>query len=355
MPEYLAPGVYVEEVSFRSKSIEGVSTTTTGFVGPTRYGPVDITPDVITSLVEYERTYGDRQQMQFDGSSPTHNYMWHAVRACFESGGKRLYIARACEPISAGNRGIASGTVTQGGSTMTVSARFPGAAGNMRVRVTLTLGQNVLAQNPGDPAPVLRGVLENDIVLVTRLVAASPPSSPLSQPEGTFAKVTVDRSTSPPAGRLAPAPGSPIDLSSLHANADPRLSDRVQVVTAAFTVFPVDPGQPSLVYPGLALERVHQRSGSPDSIWAQFRRELPSLGAARTVPIVVEITAGPDTGLGILDLLAPAASDLRTRLLDPLTSDADRSRDVTLTGGNDGQRPTADAYEGTGGEPTDRV
>ena len=33
MPEYLAPGVYVEEVSFRAKSIEGVSTTTTAFVG----------------------------------------------------------------------------------------------------------------------------------------------------------------------------------------------------------------------------------------------------------------------------------------------------------------------------------
>ena len=61
MPEYLAPGVYVEEVSFRAKSIEGVSTTTTGFVGPTRYGPLDLEPDVITSLVEYERTYGDRQ------------------------------------------------------------------------------------------------------------------------------------------------------------------------------------------------------------------------------------------------------------------------------------------------------
>ena len=29
MPEYLAPGVYVEEVSFRSKSIEGVPTSTT--------------------------------------------------------------------------------------------------------------------------------------------------------------------------------------------------------------------------------------------------------------------------------------------------------------------------------------
>ena len=31
MPEYLAPGVFVEEVSYRAKSIEGVSTTTTGF------------------------------------------------------------------------------------------------------------------------------------------------------------------------------------------------------------------------------------------------------------------------------------------------------------------------------------
>ena len=40
MPEYLAPGVYVEEVSFRSKSIEGVPTSTTGFAGVTRYGPV---------------------------------------------------------------------------------------------------------------------------------------------------------------------------------------------------------------------------------------------------------------------------------------------------------------------------
>jgi len=40
MPEYLAPGVFVEETSFRSKSIEGVSTSTTAFVGPTRSGPV---------------------------------------------------------------------------------------------------------------------------------------------------------------------------------------------------------------------------------------------------------------------------------------------------------------------------
>src|SRR2546421_9963484 len=65
MPEYLAPGVYVEEVSFRSKSIEGVSTSTTGFAGMTRYGPVQYAggprtsePRLITSFTEFERVYG---------------------------------------------------------------------------------------------------------------------------------------------------------------------------------------------------------------------------------------------------------------------------------------------------------
>jgi len=353
MPEYLAPGVYVEEVSFRSKSIEGVSTTTTGFIGPTRYGPVDLPPDVITSLVEFERTYGDRQQLQF-GAATLHNYMWHAVRAFFENGGKRLYIVRAFEEDA--DSGIAGATITGGGTTMTLAARFPGAAGNMRVRITLTLGQNVLAQNPGGTTPVLRGVLENDVVLVTRMVGASPPSSPLSQPVGTFARVTVDRTTSPPTWRFVPSAGSTIDLSTLHANADPTLSDRVQVVTAAFTVIPVDPGQPSLVYAGLALDRTHQRAGSPDSIWSQFRSDPPSLAASRTVPIVVAVTPGPnDTGLGILDLLAPAGSTLLTNLLTANTADAERSLEVALTGGNDGVRPTAAAYEGTGGLPTDRT
>jgi hypothetical protein len=40
MPEYLAPGVFVEEVSYRSKSIAAVATSTTGFVGRAHYGPV---------------------------------------------------------------------------------------------------------------------------------------------------------------------------------------------------------------------------------------------------------------------------------------------------------------------------
>src|SRR5664279_2882988 len=94
MPEYLAPGVYVEEVSFRARSIEGVSTTTTGFIGPTAYGPLNIEPDIVTSLEDFERTYGGGEQLQFSNGLVMDNYMWHAVRAFFAQGGTRMYISR---------------------------------------------------------------------------------------------------------------------------------------------------------------------------------------------------------------------------------------------------------------------
>src|SRR5262245_41085672 len=131
MPEYLAPGVYVEEVSFRSKSIEGVSTTTTGFIGPARYGPLDLEPDIITSLGEFKRVYGDGQQLSYGTTGAlTHNYLWHAVRAFFEEGGKRLYVVRVFRARAGDtNRGIASANVPQAGgaNALAVSARFPGA------------------------------------------------------------------------------------------------------------------------------------------------------------------------------------------------------------------------------------
>src|SRR4051812_36609982 len=104
MPEYLAPGVYVEEVSFRAKAIEGVGTTTTGFIGPTRYGPIDIEPDVLTSLSDFEAVFGDRQPLQCADAAGLVNYMWHAVRAFFEEGGKRLYVTRVFQPTDSSDK-----------------------------------------------------------------------------------------------------------------------------------------------------------------------------------------------------------------------------------------------------------
>ena len=93
MPEYLAPGVYIEETSFRSKSIEGVSTTTTGFIGPCRYGPLNLEPDIVTSLGEFERIYGGREKLQFeDGAVELDNYLWHSVRAFFEEGDRKSVV-----------------------------------------------------------------------------------------------------------------------------------------------------------------------------------------------------------------------------------------------------------------------
>src|SRR5882724_1914149 len=353
MPEYLAPGVYVDEVSFRAKSIEGLSTTTTGFVGPTRYGPVNLPLDVITSIGEFERTYGDRQQMEFESSSPTHNYMWHAARAFFEEGGTRLYISRVFTPMkepSPSDRadGRARFTITGSGTNVDVEARFPGVAGNMRVRITLLLGENVLGQDkgpdPAHPIPRARGLMENDVVLLSSL--SSPVSSPVS---GVFATAHsfFDTATGENTWRFSPSTGGPDRLlADMHPNPDPHLSDQIKVITATISVLPVDPNLSSLVYSGLALDPNHQLNGLPDSIEAQFNEKPNSLGAARTLPIIINVT-GTNTGTALLTTFFGALTTLQASLLDPLSTDVDRSIDVILAGGNDGQRPPADAYEGT--------
>jgi phage tail sheath protein FI len=85
MREYRTPGVHVEERPSQPKPIEGVPTSTAGFIGPCHKGPFR-KGTLVTSLAEFERTYGS-------GRGP--NYTWHGVRAFFEEGGRRLYVARA--------------------------------------------------------------------------------------------------------------------------------------------------------------------------------------------------------------------------------------------------------------------
>ena len=89
MPEYLAPGVFVEETSFRAKSIEGVGTSTAAFVGLTARGPTagaktDPMPTLLTSYTDFERIYGGTDDLLI-GGKPTTNYLAHAVNAFFAS------------------------------------------------------------------------------------------------------------------------------------------------------------------------------------------------------------------------------------------------------------------------------
>jgi len=132
VPEYLAPGVYVEETSFRAKSIEGVGTSTTGFVGPARKGPVGGTPELLTSFGDLERIYGGLDNLEYGT-----NFLAHSVRTYFDNGGSRLYVARVAN--SGGGTANSPDIVTNADATRRARcvARFPGQAGNGRVTVRL--------------------------------------------------------------------------------------------------------------------------------------------------------------------------------------------------------------------------
>jgi len=331
MPEYLAPGVYVEETSFRSKSIEGVSTTTTGFIGPARYGPVDLEPDIVTSLGEFERTYGDRQKLNFSNATDVDNYLWHAVRAFFEEGGKRLYISRV---FKAGTGdGCARVSLPQGGgnNSITVKARFPGAAGNMRVRFDLAVGQNILGTDEDNNARVA-GLVDQDVVWMGD--TTSPISSPLGG--GQLYRAVFDKQSQGWIFKPTSSPTGDLKLNQLH----PDGGDVIRVMTVSVTVIPNDPSGLPETWAALPVEPGHVQAGSPDSLSAKFAVVPNNLALARSLPIVITLGSGITTGPGLLT----AIFNLNPQsLADP---DTQRFVEVALTGGNDGARPTAAEYEG---------
>ena len=94
MAEFLAPGVYIEEVPGSVHPIEGVSTSTGGLVGAAHAGPIDTVSGPITSLLEFERNFGDRSPLAHDGLATMPCFLWHAARAFFDEGGKRLWVTR---------------------------------------------------------------------------------------------------------------------------------------------------------------------------------------------------------------------------------------------------------------------
>src|ERR1043165_9852009 len=84
MPEYLHPGVYIEEIERGPRPIEGVATSTAAFLGETERGPTR--PRMVTSYNEYRRWFG--------GVFSSTKYMPYAVSGFFDNGGKRAFIAR---------------------------------------------------------------------------------------------------------------------------------------------------------------------------------------------------------------------------------------------------------------------
>jgi phage tail sheath protein FI len=106
MPQYLSPGVYVEEVPPLARPIAGVGTSTAGFIGvvaddvtmpllPGRTGaaPADFysvatagEPQLVTSWEEFKQKFGD-----FQAGNST---LAHGVFGFFNNGGTRCWVLR---------------------------------------------------------------------------------------------------------------------------------------------------------------------------------------------------------------------------------------------------------------------
>ena len=150
MPEYLHPGVYVEEVDAGPKPIEGVSTSTAGAVGVTERGPSDGKPVLCTSFADFERTFGDFLPVpdppiynRWDLNMVEGGRWWLfplAVKGFFDNGGQRLYVKRVfARPDPANNRGaVASNEVLGQGLVAAVAADVN--TGATQVRLAHTVG-----------------------------------------------------------------------------------------------------------------------------------------------------------------------------------------------------------------------
>jgi hypothetical protein len=116
MPEYLSPGVYVEEIDVGTKPIEGVATSNLGIVGPTERGPTEVR--LITSWLEYQRVYG------VTGGQAASSHMAHAVKGYFDNGGARAFVARVV------SRDPSTQSASIALDTLTLTALGPGLTGN---------------------------------------------------------------------------------------------------------------------------------------------------------------------------------------------------------------------------------
>jgi phage tail sheath protein FI len=199
MPEYLSPGVYVEEVSFRSRSIEGVPTSTTGFAGMARFGPVQFPggpkttePRLITSFTEFEQVYGGLEPLAVDaGNDERLTFMAHAARAFFNNGGQRLYVSRVFASRGDVSGGVASAAVALGGGapTATWRARWPGRLGNVLVTAFVVRSKN-LGYDHTEFGRQARSVKPAAIVEI--IVGGTPPAGNTPLTLGNLAIVEVD-------------------------------------------------------------------------------------------------------------------------------------------------------------------
>ena len=166
MPEYLSPGVYIEEFEIGAKPIEGVSTSTAGYLGVTLRGPEE--PRLVTGFEQFKRIYGSF--MPIDKSN-----LAYAVDGFFMNGGKRCFVGRI----------VAQDAIAMTGDLDTVNIRAigPGQWGN-RIAIKIEAGS---LQDDTQPEPWDR------IKMTVMYWDVFPPSTPPVDPTNPANATNPDR------------------------------------------------------------------------------------------------------------------------------------------------------------------
>ncbi len=123
MAEYLSPGVYVEEFESGSKPMEGVGTSTAGFIGLAEKGAVEGVPQLVTNFADFKRKYGSYLSESEFGE---YRFLAYAVEHFFINGGSRAFIAR----VAPKDAKCAAGAVPAASPVLSVKAKNPGVWGN---------------------------------------------------------------------------------------------------------------------------------------------------------------------------------------------------------------------------------
>lgn len=131
MAEYLSPGVYVEEFQSGAKPMEGVGTSTAGFVGLAERGPVEGLPQLVTNFADFKRKYGGYLSENEYGE---YRFLAYAVEHFFINGGARCFIARVTPSDAKASVGYVP---TKESAVIKLTAKNPGIWGD-NVRVVIT-------------------------------------------------------------------------------------------------------------------------------------------------------------------------------------------------------------------------
>ena len=110
--------------------MEGVGTSTAGFVGLAQRGPVEGVPQLITNFSDFRRTYGGYLSQNEFGE---YRFLAYAVESFFTNGGARCFVARVAPPDAGCAVGYAP---SKEESVLTFTAKNPGVWGD-DIRIVL--------------------------------------------------------------------------------------------------------------------------------------------------------------------------------------------------------------------------